>query len=214
MKHIFGAKSKLLVSLLALICIMAVGGTMAYLFASTNPLTNTFSSAELNTGINDVATEAGKTVSITNKGKSPAWVRARLLVSGINPANVAIAATRDDAKQIVAEDTDKICLILSNKTEDGAVGHWQTVGEIGTYATLMQNADGGWIYYTQPLASEAETSKLLEGVEFGSGVNANDISITVTHESVLALNPSGTTPWVDAFNTPAGSPTTNSTPAA
>lgn len=212
MKHIFGAKSKLLVSLLALICIMAVGGTMAYLFASTNPLTNTFSSAELNTGIVETGTGIDKTVTITNKGKSPAWVRARLLVSGIDPADVAIAATKAEAKSSVADDPDKICLILSNKTDDGE-GHWQTVSELRTYATLMQNADGGWIYYTQPLASGATTSKLLEGVVFGSEVNANDISITVTHESVLALDTTGEKPWESAFNNPAGATTSDSTPA-
>lgn len=211
MKHIFGAKSKLLVSLLALICIMAVGGTMAYLFASTNPLINTFSSAELNTGIVETGTGTDKTVTITNKGKSPAWVRARLLVSGIDPADVAIVSAREEAKKIVADSAGKICLILSNKTEDGANGHWQAVDEIGKYVTLMQKNDGGWIYYKEPLASGATTSKLLEGVVFGSEVNANDISITVTHESVLAINtnPTDPVPWKTAFNNPAGSvPTT------
>lgn len=213
MKHIFGAKSKLLVSLLALICIMTVGGTMAYLFASTNPLTNTFSSAELNTGIVETGTGTDKTVTITNKGKSPAWVRARLLVSGIDPADVAIASAREEAEKIVADNAGKICLILSNKTEDGG-GHWQTVSEIIDYATLMQNDDGGWIYYTKPLASGATTSKLLDGVEFGSKVNAKDISITVTHESVLALDTTGEKPWESAFNNPAGATTSDSTPAA
>lgn len=203
MKHIFGAKSKLLVSLLALICIMAVGGTMAYLFASTNPLTNTFSSAELNTGIDDTGTGTDKTVAITNKGKSPAWVRARLLVSGIDPQNVKILS-----ESVTSTGAGTICLVMPSVDKNGKKSLWQSVVD-NDYEKLMQG--DGWIYYTQPLASNDTTSNLLEGVVFGEGVDPDDISITVTHESVLAINtnPTDPEPWKTAFNNPAGSvPTT------
>lgn len=207
MKHIFGAKSKLLVSLLALICIMAVGGTMAYLFANTGLLTNTFSSAELDTGIKDTGTGTNKTVEITNKGKSPAWVRVRLLVSGIDPAKVEIAADQSVANERVQADSDKICLVLNDKS------HWQTTVDFTSYEILM---DGdGWIYYTEPLASYATTDALLKGVAFGNSVNAEDISITVTHESVLALDTSsvgGKPAYVAAFENPAGASTPSPAP--
>ena len=192
MKRIFGAKSKLLVSILMVLCIMTVGSTMAYLFATSDLLKNTFSSAELDTGIIDVETEAGKTVSITNKGKSPAWVRARLLVSGIAPDDVVILQNASTSVE-----NDQIGLVMPYRLE----GRWENVTN---YSALM--ADDGWIHYTSPVPSGGVTGKLLEGVVFGEGVDPNTITITVTHESVLALDTSGVEPWVAAFENPAGAP--------
>lgn len=197
MKRIFGAKSKLLVSILMVLCIMTVGSTMAYLFATSDLLKNTFSSAELDTGINDEGSGTNKTVSITNKGKSPAWVRARLLVSGIAPENVVIADAKPDST-----DAGKIYLVMPYLEE----GKWETVTN---YSALMN--DDGWIHYTSPVASGGITAKLLEGVVFGEGVDPNTITITVTHESVLALDNSGTAPWKTAFEKPAGAPASTST---
>lgn len=197
MKRIFGAKSKLLVSILMVLCIMTVGSTMAYLFATSDLLKNTFSSAELDTGIIDVETEAGKTVSVTNKGKSPAWVRARLLVSGIAPDDVVIL---QNASTSVGN--DQIGLVMPNCGEN----KWETVD---IYSELMTG--DGWIHYTSPVASGGTTAKLLEGVVFGEGVDPNTITITVTHESVLALDTSGTAPWKTAFEKPAGAPASTST---
>ena len=197
MKRIFGAKSKLLVSILMVLCIMTVGSTMAYLFATSDLLKNTFSSAELDTGIIDVETEAGKTVSVTNKGKSPAWVRARLLVSGIDPENVVIADAKPDST-----DAGKIYLVMPYLEE----GKWETVNN---YSYLM-NGDG-WIHYTSALPAGETTAKLLKGVVFGEGVDPNTITITVTHESVLALDTAGDEPWEAAFEKPAGAPASTST---
>ena len=191
MKRIFGAKSKLLVSILMVLCIMTVGSTMAYLFATSDLLKNTFSSAELDTGIIDVETEAGKTVSITTKGKPPAWVRARLLVSGIDPENVVIADAKPDST-----DAGKIYLVMPYLEE----GKWETVNN---YSELMTG--DGWIRYTSPVASGGTTEELLEGVVFGEGVDPNTITITVTHERGLALDTAGDEPWEAAFENPAGS---------
>lgn len=200
MKRIFGAKTRLLVSVLALVCILAVGGTMAYLFATSDPVTNNFSAAQLDTGINDTVTEAGKTVSITNKGDSPAWVRARLLVSGIDPAKVEIVSGVEQNP-----DPDKIYLVMPNTSE----GQWNISSGEDAYLNLM-NGDG-WIYYTNILAGKtntttASTENLLQGVSFGEGVDPNTITITVTHESVLALGDTtgDIEPWKTAFNNPAG----------
>ena len=195
MKRIFGAKTRLLVSVLALACILAVGGTMAFLFASTGVLTNTFAVAQLDTGISEPTegTAAEKTAAITNTGDSPAWVRARLLVSGVDPDNVVIVSSEGEAGQ----DADKLYLVMPNT--DG--GEW----DIGTktYSELMVGE--GWIYYTTQLASDASTEELLEGVVFGAEVDPNTITITVTHESVLALGDAASDkPWEIAFNNPVG----------
>lgn len=196
MKRIFGAKTRLLVSVLALVCILAVGGTMAYLFATSDPVTNNFSAAQLDTGINDTVTEAGKTVSITNKGDSPAWVRARLLVSGIDPKNVEIVNTAP------SDPVDgKLYLVMPNTSKD----EWDITPGETAYSALMGANGEGWIYYTTQLASDASTEELLEGVVFGAEVDPNTITITVTHESVLALgDAAGDKPWEIAFNNPVG----------
>lgn len=203
MKRIFGAKSKLLVSILTLFCIMAVGSTMAYLFATTNPVTNTFKSAQLDTGINDEGSGKNKSVSIINKGDSPAWIRARLLVSGIAPENVVIV---QDSEATVG--ADQIGLVMpKNNWKVSKYGSWVEPGdERVAYADFAD----AWIYYTVSLpgktgSASAVTDELLNGVVFGSKVDANEITITATHESVLALDTSGTAPWEAAFETPAGS---------
>lgn len=207
MKRIFGAKSKLLVSLLALICIMAVGGTMAYLFAKTDPVTNSFSGADLNTELHEEGkTAADKTVTVSNTGESPAWVRARLLVSGIDPKNVVILTSDHGRVQ-----NNQIGLVMPASEWQVKIGdNWKAPNSEGVN---YSNFADEWIYYTTPLAGKTDikidsTDELLDGVVFGSAVNAENISITVIHESVLALDtkdaPDGTKAWKYAFDHPAG----------
>lgn len=206
MKRIFGAKTRLLVSVLALACILAVGGTMAYLFASTGVLTNTFAVAQLDTDISEPEedTAANKNVAITNTGDSPAWVRARLLVSGIDPDDVVIVSREGEAGQ----DADKLYLVMPNTGED----KWDIATGPDVYKTLMSEGSEGWIYYTRALDGKTDdktdrTENLLDGVVFGANLKekADTITITVTHESVLALgDAAGDKPWEIAFNNPVG----------
>lgn len=211
MKRIFGAKTRLLVSVLALACILAVGGTMAYLFASTGVLTNTFAVAQLDTDISEPnsGTETDKKVSITNTGDSPAWVRARLLVSGIDPDDVVIESNESEAKAGATKNPDKLYLVMPDDTS------WQNVT---SYKELMNGE--GWIYYTRALDGKTDsktdrTENLLDGVVFGANLKdkAETITITVTHESVLAINtnPADEKPWETAFTNPAGSPANETT---
>lgn len=203
MKRIFGAKTRLLVSVLALACILAVGGTMAYLFASTGVLTNTFAVAQLDTDISEPnsGTETDKKVSITNTGDSPAWVRARLLVSGIDPDDVVIVKSDEG----LSPDADKLYLVMPNTDNN-----WDIPV---SYSVLMGDDSEGWIYYTRALDGKTDnktdkTENLLDGVVFGANLKdkAETITITVTHESVLALGDTtgDTEPWKTAFNNPAG----------
>ena len=184
MKRIFGAKTRLLVSVLALACILAVGGTLAVLYATDDPVVNQFSLVDLDTRINESGTGADKTVSIKNKGESPAWVRARLMVSGIAPDKVKIVTAHGTPA------ADEINLVLPDNA-------WETVS---SYSTLMSS--DGWIHYTVILQPGADTGDLLAGVDFGAAVDPAQIAITVTHESVLALDADGT--CADAFSDPIG----------
>ena len=76
---------RILLSLL-LVVVVAVGGTFAYLMATDSPLLNTFTLAEVETEIvEDGSTSADKSAVVKNTGKSPVYVRARVVVSGVDP---------------------------------------------------------------------------------------------------------------------------------
>lgn len=76
---------RILLSLL-LVAVVAVGGTFAYLMATDSPLLNTFTLAEVETNIEESgSTSADKSAVVKNTGKSPVYVRARVVVSGIAP---------------------------------------------------------------------------------------------------------------------------------
>ena len=185
MKQFFSKQKRLLLSILVLICVLGVGSTVAYLFATDGALTNHFEYADLDTGIVDTGTGMDKTVSVKNKGKSPAWVRVRLMVSGIDPANVRIVDSDTDAAQ-----PDELLLVMKYQND------WST---ITSYERLMEGQ--GWIYYRNKLQpKEGYTSPLLSGVVFGKDVDPNDIAITVSHESVLAMSDN----YTDDFASPKG----------
>ena len=185
MKQFFSKQKRLLLSILVLICVLGVGTTVAYMFATDGSLTNSFEYAGLDTGIVDAGTTTDKTVSIKNKGKSPAWVRVRLMISGIDPANVQIVASAEGQ----TADADEILLVMANQND------WST---ISSYKTLMEGP--GWIYYESKLQPEGYTSQLLSGVVFGDNVDPNTITITVSHESVLAMSDN----YTDDFTNPQG----------
>lgn len=168
MKKFFSLKSKLLISLLAVALVVGVGTTIAYLQATTGLLKNTFAMAEVDTEISENITDGNKTVKIENKGDSAVYVRARVLVSGVNPKNVAISSVE---KTDIGE--DEVILVMPNNQG------WDTVSVENLY-------DGSFIYYTPKLESGASSNPLLQKVQVGSGVDLNTFSVTITHESVLA----------------------------
>lgn len=178
MKKIFSLKSKLLVSLLAVALVVGVGTTIAYLQATTGLLTNTFAMAEVDTEISEDITEGNKTVTIENKGDSAVYVRARILVSGVNPENVTISSVEK-----TSIDENEVVLVMPDDQD------WPLVEKKQLY-------DGSFIYYTKKLESGALTGQLLQKVQVGSGVDLDTFSVTITHESVLA---SGYNSAQDAF---------------
>ena len=93
MKPLFKSKISLWASVLALVMIIGVGATLALMASPSNSVTNSFSVADIDTEIEEKGlTEGNKQVSIKNHGPSDAYVRARIMVSGVNPANVEIVA--------------------------------------------------------------------------------------------------------------------------
>lgn len=189
MKHFMKAQAKLLVTVLTLVVVLGVGATVAYLHDTTDPVTNRFDPAELNTRIEeDLGANGTKEVVIANTGKSNAYVRARIMVSGIDPDNVKITTN----STVTKAEEGQILLFMPNA---GVNKNWKRVAESEKYSD-------DWYYFCQELpgtneapddpddptqADQRKTSALLEKVYFGEGVNAEEITITITHESVLAI---------------------------
>ena len=194
MKHFIKAQAKLLITVLTLVVVLGIGATIAYLHDTTDPVTNTFDPAQLDTRIEEtVDTNGTKNVVIANTGKSNAYVRARIMVSGIDPDNVVIT-TQPDVTKADAE-KDQVLLVMPNA---GASKKWQRVNE----SALTVYSDD-WYYFCEELSgineqptneSERKTEPLLAKVFFGDDVNPDEITITITHESVLAVPDGQTTP--------------------
>lgn len=199
MKPLFKTKRMLTATLLALVMMVAVGATLALMASTSNSVTNTFAAAQVETEIDEDLTNNNKKVTIENTGKSPVYVRARIMVSGVDPDNIVIADEPDE--YIYNEDTDeygietpeagKLYLIMPNVTED-----WEQAApaEPGKKPALDD-----YYYYKKVLPGKEEggtthsTSSLLEKVVVGSGLATQlkedpNFSVTVYHESVLAIN--------------------------
>lgn len=82
------AKSSALIIALALILVLAVGGTVAYIFTQTDPVINTFTPTEAKITVNEQTNDNKKT-SITVKNIStgvPVYIRVALVANMIDEA--------------------------------------------------------------------------------------------------------------------------------
>ena len=179
MKRFFKKQTKLWATILSLVLVLGIGSTLAYLQATTGLLTNTFSLAQLDTKIEEVLdTDGTKQVQVTNIGKSDAYVRARIMVSGIDPDKIKISTNAEETAG-----TDGIVLVMQHNFNN----EW--------YHADGKTAKDDWYYYgvvlpgtrKEPTNPEARKTKpLLQKVVFGSEVDVSAVQITIMHESVLA----------------------------
>lgn len=174
MKPLFKSKISLWASVLALVIVIGVGVTMALSAVNSNPVNNTFAVADIDTEIDEVFDNGNKQVSITNNGPSDAYVRARIMVSGVNPADVVIVPSEDAIETVEA---DKVYLVMANSAL------W--VQEGGA-------AKDDFYYYLDVLTKDESSKNLLEKVVLGKDLQGEDFlntfSVTIYHESVLAIN--------------------------
>lgn len=185
MKPLFKTKRALLSTILALVLVIGVGATLAYLSASDSRLTNTFSLAEVDTEINEDLTNGNKTVKVENVGKSPVYIRARLMVSGIDPKQVEIVSSEPDTKE-----AGTVYLVMPNVTTDWQQANDSKPDNFYYYKGVVY---GGAADAT-PKGEPTETSALLKKVVFADDLKTKDFldrfSVTVYHESVLAQDTS------------------------
>lgn len=203
MKPLFKTKRALLSTILALVLVIGVGATLAYLSAADARLTNTFSLAEVDTEINEDLTDGNKTVTVKNVGKSPVYIRARLMVSGIDPKQVEIVPIEPTEKAL-----GTVYLVMPNVTQD-----WDLVAGNGDskYTDNFYYYKGvvyGGAEDATPEGNPIETSALLQKVVFADDLAKNkdflkQFSVTVYHESVLAQDTSlkDASAIEDVFNT-------------
>ena len=152
---------------LLLTVVFAVSGTLAYLFTSTDPVTNTFTVPE--NGIEIIEPKwDGKVksnVTVKNTGDVKSFIRVKIVVNWQNGTNVIPADTTDYEWKI-------------NTTGDEN-GKW-----------VLNN---GFYYYNKPVEAKAETGVLIENavqkVEAPAGYTAEDgykLHIEVLAQSVQA----------------------------
>ena len=218
MKPLFKTKRMLTATLLALVMMVAVGATLALMASTSNSVTNTFAAAQVETEIEEGGLDMGnKEVAIVNNGKSPVYVRARIMVSGVAESQVAIVETAPAEDKVNA---NTLYLVMPN------VGESKDWEQATPAESSEEPALDDYYYYKKVLPGKEEsgtthsTSLLLEKVVIGSGLATQlkedpNFSVTVYHESVLAI---GDTPGtslndvVTAFNTADGNTTSSTTP--
>lgn len=173
------------VAVLAL-ALVTVGGTLALMAVPSSSLVNRFTVASVDTEIHETMNGQGdKQVSIKNNGPSDAYVRARIMVSGVKDGQVQIVKSAPTGDGI---EEHKVYLVMPKSTT------WQQ-------ATGETEKDDFYYYLGVLPPKGGETDNLLTEVVFGSDLKNDQkflagFNITVYHESVLAINkpeqPNGT----------------------
>lgn len=169
--------SRKLVLLLSLVAVLAitVGGTLAYLQATTGLLTNTFKLADVHTKIEEELSDT-KQVYIQNEGESDVYVRVRLSLSGLTKEQMDAVQVISDGSADAKDYKDKDCITILTH------GKW-------AQTTSVFNPDG-FFYYTAELDAGKTTEQPLE-VVVGSGAGVTkeqNFEVIVYHESVVARN--------------------------
>lgn len=197
MKKFFNSKTKMWMSILALTAVLLVGGTLAYLWASDGELTNAFSLAQVDTRVKEDLTAGKKEVTIENVGRSPVYVRARIMVSGVDPTKVQVVDTEP-----VAPNADTVYLVMPNAGGSSSGKDWQCDAFVESYTDefyYFSQVLYGSAADATPACPEGEltaTTSLLQKVVLGNALQnekfLKDFSVTIYHESVLANEYPGT----------------------
>lgn len=181
MKPLFKSKISLWASVLALVVVIGIGATLALMASPSNSVTNSFSVADIDTEIKENLTDGNKEVSIHNYGPSDAYVRARIMVSGVNPENVEIVSAAPETP-----DADKVYLVMQNNGNENSKWTKEVADNNNTYSD-------DFYYYLDVLTKDESSKNLLEKVVLGSNLQGedflkNEFSVTIYHESVLAID--------------------------
>ncbi len=143
-----------------LIGVVAIGITLAIQVANDVTLKNSFAYLIVDTEIEepDGGNEAEKKPTVSNKGTTSVFVRAKTIV-----------ATQDGSSVPVTEDD----ITFNYNTTASENGYWIE--------------KDGWYYYSKALAPGETTTMLFDGVEVNKDLDKGALfDVIVSHESVAA----------------------------
>ena len=231
MKPLFKTKRMCIATLLALVMVVAVGATLALMASSPQFLTNTFAAADVDTDVDENTDGANvKTVWIENNGKSPVYVRARIMVSGVNPENIKVVTAEPNADNINPYVLYLVMPKVNDATEGTGKAAWSTSPAQNTEEDDSYPYTDEFYYYLGVLQPGTSTSNLMTKVIIGEELRdsllvkdeetgktdfVDTFNITIYHESVLAIGDAPGTSLNDvvtAFNTADGNTTSSTTP--
>lgn len=155
---------------LALAGALAVGGTVAWLSASTSAVTNTFEPGKVETTVVEKIDNSVKDdVKITNTGNVPAYIRAKVVVNWVDETTGAVSASAP--------------VLGTDYTAGFNLSDGWTQG------------DDGFYYYRSQVAPDASTGVLLTSCKpvEGKAPAGCVLSVEVLDEAIQALPD-------DAFN--------------
>ena len=146
-------KKTVLITSVALLLLVAVGTTLAYVFTKTDPVENRFDPSKVSCAV----------VEVVEKGDSSENT-ANVVQTGKSKTNVQIKNTGDTDAYIRA------AVVVNWMNEDGTRA-WATKPVQGADYSISYNLnDNGWVdggdgyyYYTQPVARDQLTDILITG---------------------------------------------------
>ena len=119
-----------------LVAVVAMGGTLAYLYATDSPLLNTFALADVHTEIDEPDTDVAenKDPKVQNVGKSPVYVRARAVISGgdadVIEANGWITIQYNSQKWVYSPEDDFYYYMGILQPREGDTGEYPATEEL------------------------------------------------------------------------------------
>ena len=152
-------KSLLLAAGIVLMLTIAIGGTIAYLVANTESITNTFEPGGVPISVDESFTGGVKSdVKITNDGNVPAYIRAKIIVTW-KDAQGNVSAV----KPVLGTDYS-----MNINTAD-----WTEAG--------------GFYYYKESVEATGKTTNLIEScTKTGTPPDGYDLSVEIIAESIQA----------------------------
>lgn len=164
-------KSLLLVAGIVLMLTIAIGGTIAYIVANTEPVVNTFTPGEVPITIHETFDgETKSDVYVTNDGNVPAYIRAKIIV------------TWKDAQGNVSG--------TPVQTSDYSI----TWGNGWT-----EEADGFYYYNASVEAGDPTTNLINSCTKKGTPPDGYDLSVEIIAESIQAEGMGGVSNAQQAF---------------
>jgi hypothetical protein len=158
-------KWPLVLALMAMLCCIATGVTVAYLVSQPTGVVNTFQVGQMSSQVIedfDRTTTTKSNVSIKNAGDTSAYIRAQVVITWVS--------TRDNS-------------VVSAQTPNPGTDYTITYGSSG----WVQSGNDGYWYYTSPVESKASTANLIDTCTLiGDAPEGYTLSVEIIADAIQA----------------------------